>query len=442
MDRAVKEKNMRKSEVLREAPNGEAALGTPKVYVTMLGKFTLRQEGMEEPHIVSLTGRSRRLWTLTAYLILHRDRGASAQELIDLLWPEAENDNPASTLQNNVSRARAALAELGFAHPKVIIHNEKGYYRWAPDRETQLDVEQFEMLAKEALAEEDPEKSVALVQEAIALYTGDFLAESAAEFWCINLNTYYRSLYTRLCRTAVDRLLRLGRITDAEKLCTGVIRLDPAAEEFSVFLMQALIKNKNPKKALEHYEYIAALYRDVYGVSPSADLEAQKALAVQELYGRETSEDDIQTFLLGKDQENGAFCCDNNVFREIVNLHVREMRRSDSAAALMIVRLTNRSAEPEKRAVYMKQMENTLLTALRAGDPFTKVGANQFWVLLPGATGENGELVSRRIFRRFQKDYPKSGATYAFKSLDLRSMNIDGTEAPMLSENTDNRKKA
>lgn len=147
-----------------EAQKGETIQVVPKVDVTMFGKFTLKQEGMEVPHAVSLTGRSRRLWTLTAYLILNRNRGVSAQELIDLLWPEAENDNPLSTLQNNVSRARAALAELGFTHAKVIIHNEKGYYRWAPDRETQLDVEQFETLAKAALAEEDMEKSVALAR--------------------------------------------------------------------------------------------------------------------------------------------------------------------------------------------------------------------------------------------------------------------------------------
>lgn len=101
-----------------EAQNGETIQVVPKINVTMFGKFTLKQEGMEVPHAVSLTGRSRRLWTLTAYLILNRNRGVSAQELIDLLWPEAENDNPLSTLQNNVSRARAALAELGFTHAK------------------------------------------------------------------------------------------------------------------------------------------------------------------------------------------------------------------------------------------------------------------------------------------------------------------------------------
>lgn len=91
-----------------EAQNGETIQVVPKIDVTMFGKFTLKQEGMEVPHAVSLTGRSRRLWTLTAYLILNRNRGVSAQELIDLLWPEAENDNPLSTLQNNVIRGRVS----------------------------------------------------------------------------------------------------------------------------------------------------------------------------------------------------------------------------------------------------------------------------------------------------------------------------------------------
>lgn len=117
---------------------------------------------------------------------------------------------------------------------------------------------------------------------------------------------------------------------------------------------------------------------------------------------------------------------------------MREMRRNDTPAALMIVRLANRSVDPEKRAIYMKQMEGTLLNELRAGDPFTKVGANQFWVLLPGATGENGGLVSRRVFNRFQKEYPKSGAAYTFKSLDLRHIHMSAEDKA--TEKTERRK--
>lgn len=108
-----------------EAQNGETIQVVPKIDVTMFGKFTLKQEGMEVPHTVSLTGRSRRLWTLTAYLILNRNRGVSAQELIDLLWPEAENDNPLSTLQNNVSRAKIMSAAQGLRWQSSALHTQR-----------------------------------------------------------------------------------------------------------------------------------------------------------------------------------------------------------------------------------------------------------------------------------------------------------------------------
>ena len=39
------------------------------IRATMLGRFALQQTGMKEPRMVSLAGRSGRLWTLVAYLI-------------------------------------------------------------------------------------------------------------------------------------------------------------------------------------------------------------------------------------------------------------------------------------------------------------------------------------------------------------------------------------
>ena len=98
------------------------------VEITMLGKFTIFGPGMAAPKAVSLTGRARRLWILTAYLILNRDRGVSARELIDVLWPDSESSDPMATLQNNVSRARNALEELGLRDGKKLICNRSGTY--------------------------------------------------------------------------------------------------------------------------------------------------------------------------------------------------------------------------------------------------------------------------------------------------------------------------
>ena len=52
------------------------------VEITMLGKFTIFGPGMAALKAVSLTGRARRLWILTAYLILNRDRHGANIEVL------------------------------------------------------------------------------------------------------------------------------------------------------------------------------------------------------------------------------------------------------------------------------------------------------------------------------------------------------------------------
>lgn len=392
------------------------------IHVTMLGKFTLWEEGMAQPCAVSLTGRSRRLWILVAYLIIHRDRGVPAQELIDLLWPDAAGDNPMSTLQNNASRARTALAELGFADARRLIVCEDGFYRWAPDRETKLDSDAFEALARRALLQKTPQEGLPPALEASRLYVGDFLAESAMELWCGSINTYYRSLYIRLCRAAVSWLMEVGRTVDAEELCAHVLQLDAAAEEFSVCLMRALIINKNPKKALEHYESTRRLYRESFGVVPGPEMETEKTEAIRALYGQETGERELGEFLSVSDEDSGAFYCDNNVFREIVKLNIREMRRSHGQAQILLVRLNRSDLPMERQAVLMKQLETTLTAALRAGDPFTRMGTNRYIVLLPGATRENAEMVRERILNRLYKDFFRPAKDYSFRVSDLEHL--------------------
>lgn len=390
------------------------------IQVTMFGQFTIRESGCDQqPGAISLTGRSRRLWTLVAYLILHRDRGVSAQELIDLLWQDTAGDNPLSTLQNNVSRARAALEGLGLADARQLICNDAGLYRRAPGRETVLDCEEFEKMAAQSLADRDRDRGIQLAQEAMALYTGDFLPESAMENWCIHINSYYRSLYLRLCRETVRWLFDADRLGEAEEICTRVIRQDPAAEEFSVSLMRAQIAQHNPEKALEHYNYIRQLFRDTYGVAPSEELEMMKSLAVQERYGSETEDAKILEFLFRSESEKGAFYCDNNVFREITKLRLRDMKRTKVPSQLVIFRVKDDDAPMEKRTVYMRRLENTLQNSLRSVDPYTRLGDGRLLLMLTNATPENADKVLNRVQERLRRDYPRSGSNYSARVIDL-----------------------
>ena len=186
--------------------------------------------------------------------------------------------------------------------------------------------------------------------------------------------------------------------------------------------MRALIRSRNPEKSLEHYEYIRQLYRDSYGVAPSEELEMMKSVAVRERYGSETEEAKIVEFLFRADTESGAFYCDNNVFREITKLRMRDMSRTHTPCQLIIFRLKNDDIPMEKRTVYMRRLESALQNGLRSGDPYTRLGSGRLLVLLTGATTENAYRVIDRVLDRLRKEYPRSGASYATKVMDLAGL--------------------
>lgn len=372
----------------------------------------------------SLSGRAHRLWLLVAYLIVNRDRGVSPQELIDLLWPEVTSNNPASTLQNNVSRARALFNEANFDSARDLIKHTEGLYYWAPERSSILDVEIFETNARrigDFLSADDAE-GIELALDTCKLYTGDFLSDATDITWCANLAVYYRTLYKRLCKTTIVALMEAGRLKEAQTLCLQVCVLDPAAEEFSLLLMQAYLADANPTAALEQYQTVANYLAQTYDIQPSAELETQREIALQELYGQSMNEQGIRTFLFESNDDEGAFACSNAVFREIALLRLREMERSGEDSHVIAISFSNPSTRTAHRIINAKRVAQVLSATLRASDPFTKVGSNQFLVLLPGANAENARMVYERIVARFKDNFPRAELAFRFSMMSLAAL--------------------
>lgn len=406
----------------------------------MFGTFTISQVSHERAdrvlfdheetsapsaHIAaSLTGRAHRLWLLIAYLIVNRDHGVSPQELIDLLWPEVTSNNPASTLQNNVSRARTLFSEAHFDNSRDLIKYTDGLYYWAPDEATMIDVEIFESRALhigDLIPADDPE-ALDRALETCQLYQGDFLSAASDVSWCANLAVYYRTLYKRLCKTTIVALLEAGRLKEAEALCLQVINLEPAAEEFSALLMRAYIMDDDPSAALDHYQTIASHLAETYDIRPSADMETQREIALQELYGRSMTEESIRNFLFETNDDDGAFACSNAVFREIALLRLREMERSGEESHLIAITIDNQILKNDRRIINAKRVAQVLSSTLRSSDPFTKVGSNQFLVLLPGANAENSQMVFERIVARFEEVFPRADVAFKVSMVSLGAL--------------------
>lgn len=394
--------------------------------VTMLGNFSIRQnDADEEVAIMSkLGGRSRRLWMLIAYLIINREKGVSAFELIDLLWPKVDTSNPQTRLQNNISRARAVLDNGAFDDSKDLIRFENGLYWWAPAKKTILDVDVFEGAVRKLGPEISPDK-IDTALEVCDLYQGDFLSQATDEAWCTNLNIYYRSLFTNFASRVLAALKAAERTTDIKKLCLKVIEIDPTIEEFNVALMEALIADGSPSKAIDHYEHIKTVFHDIYGVQVSPEIEVQRNVAIEAMYGNKVSKKAIIEYFKDLDADDGAFFCNTVTFREIIKLHVRMLDRSGVTSQLLALQVSipnQNNSNIERGVANIKRLEQVIQKTLRCGDPFTKMGRDFFLILLPGANKENGEAITRRIVEEYHKEYPFSKISFKAWQVDLKEL--------------------
>ena len=119
------------AKAMRDITTASGNASTAEIALARIDTFTSVESVAEIT--ASLSGRAHRLWLLVAYLIVNRDHGVSPQELIDLLWPEVTSNNPASTLQNNVSRARALFSEANFDDARDLIKHTDGFIIGLPN---------------------------------------------------------------------------------------------------------------------------------------------------------------------------------------------------------------------------------------------------------------------------------------------------------------------
>ena len=198
--------------------------------------------------------------------------------------------------------------------------------------------------------------------------------------------------------------------------------MDLSIEEFSVYLMRALIESGSPQRAIDHFTYASNALTEQYGVSPSQEMQLMHAEALARLYGSQLTKGELQEFL-SEGAVEGAYYCDCGVFRELVRVNARSLARSAAESQLLIVTLQETDSA-EKTAVQMKRMEDVVTRSLRTGDPFTKLSTARLLILLPGASPENGRMIADRIAACFRRSYPRVGANFRYDLYDIASLDI------------------
>lgn len=210
-----------------------------------------------------------RLRALLAALALRPGRALSPDVLIDEVWGAAPPADAAGALQALVGRLRRALGHAAIA-------SVDGGYRLCagPD---DVDLHRFERLATEggrALAEADPARAAALLDEALALWRGpalDDLPDAGPEA----ARAESRRLDARRSRLAAD--LDLGRPDRALPTLTALCQDHPLDEPLQALRLRALRAAGRSAEALAAYEGIRTGLADRLGTDPGPELRALHA---------------------------------------------------------------------------------------------------------------------------------------------------------------------
>ena len=84
--------------------------------IRMLGELTLT---LDKHTISEDQNRTRKMWTLMAYLLYNRGRVVTQEELLELLWNNTERHNPVSAMKTAMHRTRALMDDLAPASATI-----------------------------------------------------------------------------------------------------------------------------------------------------------------------------------------------------------------------------------------------------------------------------------------------------------------------------------
>ncbi len=388
------------------------------VTITMLGEFSVsyRDKTVKEKDL-----RGTKVWTLMQYLVAHRERELSQNELIELLWTE-KSKNPANALKTLVHRLRRLLAGILPEGAELIVNNGSSY-RFEPNIECIVDSGEFVRLCK--LAENGAlsrTKRAHAYRDALALYHGDYLSAHSNDTWVIPVTVYFHTLYTSAVEKYVALLYPMGKFTEIVKVCERGIIINPTDEKMHIQLIRAMTAMGEYTQAAKQYEYIKRLLLEQYGAPPSVRLTELYETAVKPR--NETQENiDVVVGELSETESSGGYYCEYEVFRFIYQINCREVKRSKKQISLAMITLTDTDGVPlsKGRALdrAMERLAQAIGSSLRMSDVYSRYSRCQYMLLLRETDSAACERIKNRIMSKYRRFQLKNGICSVFTARQI-----------------------
>ena len=230
--------------------------------VALLGGFQI----WVGSHLIPDKAWSRRkVQTLVKLLALASQHCLHREQLMNLLWPEAEVEAARNNLRQTLHLARQILkseANSDFG----ILTDHNGWLCLTHEGEIWVDAEAFETAAAECRQSKDTTPC----QAALSLYTGELLPEDRYEDWTATRRELLQDLYLSLLSELGRMFETLGDIEQAIDIFHQAVAVDPTAEHAHRALIRLYAATDRRQRALQQYHRLREILDRELGLDPDS----------------------------------------------------------------------------------------------------------------------------------------------------------------------------
>ncbi|HVU68871.1 MAG TPA: AAA family ATPase [Ktedonobacteraceae bacterium] len=243
----------------------------PVFRLTTLGTLRLESRGEGESwQVCHETGwRLPQARALLGALVSAPGRQMTPQQASERIWPELDKKNAAQQLR----RASTALSQLlGSVYSK----QSDALFSLAGQAQFWVDSTAFEDLLTLAHASPGERRAerMALLEQAVKLYGGDFFPEEHAARWPVEYRQRLREQWSAAMLDLVDFHLDEQRTTAASELLNQVLAANPMNEAAVQRLMFLLALQQRRVEAVQAYQRLTTLLQHAHQAAPSPETRA------------------------------------------------------------------------------------------------------------------------------------------------------------------------
>jgi DNA-binding SARP family transcriptional activator len=237
----------------------------PRLRIRTLGRTVV--ESAEGP--IGGAWLDQRTGQLLKYLVAERHRAVAVDQIGESIWPGADYQVGASVRYYIHALRRKLEPQRGSREPSAFIAARAGTYR-LDLANIDVDADEFEahVNAGLAAAERDPQAAAEEIEQGLAHYRGDFLADLPYAEWAMPERH-------RLHDLACIGLRRLADIREERRVLDGAARalerlatLQPFDEDVHRRLMELDIMQGRRSDAVRRYEALRKRIRQTFGHDP------------------------------------------------------------------------------------------------------------------------------------------------------------------------------